>query len=94
MEPSSSKTNDTPIVFKDLIETQAAQEFLLFGGNLLHPFNPSQVFIGKKTQRVYYLRDDNQEICLIHADTAQKLAKGFHDDWWEWKSKKYPLIMK
>jgi len=86
------KADDTPIVFKDLIK-QSHAEFLLYGGSLLEPFDPARIFVGAETERIYYRRE-NREHCLIHADLAQRLSKGFAPDasgWWEWNSIRYEL---
>jgi hypothetical protein len=90
------KADDTPIVFKDLVPSSDPNddfEYLLYGGSLTEKFDPSRVLVGKKTERVYYKRANGQ-ICLIHAELAQRLSKNFAQDGsnsWEWKSKRYAL---
>ena len=92
------KAEDTPIVFKDLVPSEdgSGGEDLIYGGSLRERFDPSRLFVGSTTERIYYTRKDNREKCLVHFDLAQRLSKGFSPDGtsWTYKGVNYKLERK
>jgi len=90
------KAEDLPIVFREIISDSNGEDALLYGGSLCEKFHPEHLFFGKKTERIYYTRE-NGEISLVHADLAQRLSKGFFvagEPLWEYKGNRYPFLAK
>jgi hypothetical protein len=91
------KAEDTPIVFRDLVEGLDGQhDELVYAGSLREAFDPSRLFVGRETERIYYTKHTGER-CLVHADLAQRLSKGFSPEsegWWVYKGARYVLETK
>jgi len=96
------KADDTPIVYRDLIQSTTSPapssgptDYLVYGGTLREAFDPSRLVINETTERIYYSRPSDSVPLLLHVHLAERLSKNFSPDGqhWEYNGKQYPLTV-
>lgn len=83
------RADDTPIVYKDLIEN-GGESWLTYAGTLKQKFDPSRLAV--RNERVYFINTTG-DLGLLHPDLAQRISANIdlQSGHFTWQSARYVL---